>query len=365
MSARDEVRPQVTRSPTVTRPPISVAALRERIGAVPRVDLAWLPTPLQEMPRLSARLGVRLLMKRDDLTGLAFGGNKARSLEFRLAEALGAGADAIVAVLDLQSNSACQTAAAANRHGLETHLVLHGSAREWQGNLLVDALLGADLQIAPSAAEAERAAADVADRLRGEGRRVYFLNQGRMFALGSCLGYALCAAEIVEQLASKRTKATAIYLSSSGKSQAGVVLGALALGIEARVVGIAARPAPEAASLVVATVRQAANLLELDVQLEAGDVRNFSGFAGADYKAPSPKGLEALDLVARLEGVLLDTTYTAKAMAGLLDHIRTGNVRPGDSVVFIHTGGTPVLFAEAESLLSWRRGLVASDAPGR
>ena len=102
MSARDEVRPQVTRSPTVTRPPISVAALRERIGAVPRVDLAWLPTPLQEMPRLSARLGVRLLMKRDDLTGLAFGGNKARSLEFRLAEALGAGADAIVAVLDLR-----------------------------------------------------------------------------------------------------------------------------------------------------------------------------------------------------------------------------------------------------------------------
>jgi D-cysteine desulfhydrase/L-cysteate sulfo-lyase len=324
-----------------------------------------LPTPLQEMPRLSERLGVRLLMKRDDLTGLAFGGNKARSLEFRLAEALAADADAIVAVLDLQSNSACQTAAAANRHGLETHLVLHGPAREWQGNLLVDALLGADIQIAPSAAEAERLAADVADRLRGEGRRVYSLNQGRMFALGSCLGYALCAAELDEQLAFRRTKADAIYLSSAGKSQAGVVLGALALGLEVRVVGIAARPAPEAASVVVATVQEAAKLLGLDIELEAGEVRNSSGFTGAGYKTLTPEGLEALDLVARLEGVLLDTTYTAKAMAGLLDHIRTGNVRPGDSVVFIHTGGTPVLFAEAESLLSWRRGLVAGDAPAR
>ncbi|HEV8535864.1 MAG TPA: pyridoxal-phosphate dependent enzyme [Candidatus Limnocylindria bacterium] len=359
MSPNARVRPQLSRSPTVARPPISVATLRERVGAVPRLDLAWLPTPLQEMPRLSERLGVRLLMKRDDLTGLAFGGNKARSLEFRLAEAIGVGADAIVAVLDLQSNSACQTAAAANRHGLETHLVLHGSGREWQGNLLLDALLGADIQLASSSAEAERVAADIVDRLRGEGRRVYSLNQGRMFALGSCLGYALCAAEIVEQLTSRGARAEAIYLSSAGKSQAGVVLGALALGIEARVIGIAARPAPEAASVVVTTVREAAKLLGLDIQLEASEVRNFGDFAGAEYKTPSPEGLEALDLVARLEGVLLDTTYTAKAMAGLFEHIRTGDVRPGDSVVFIHTGGTPVLFAEAESLLAWRRGMVS------
>src|SRR2546428_8838032 len=133
MSARDEVRPQVTRSPTVTRPPISVAALRERIGAVPRVDLAWLPTPLQEMPRLSARLGVRLLMKRDDLTGLAFGGNKARSLEFRLAEALGAGAGALVAVLDPQSDSPRPTAAAPNRHRPGAHPLLPRAARAGQG----------------------------------------------------------------------------------------------------------------------------------------------------------------------------------------------------------------------------------------
>ncbi len=352
--------------PTIAWPPISVADLRERIGAVPRVSLAWLPTPLQDLPRLGERLGVRLLMKRDDLTGLAFGGNKARSLEFRLAEALGAGADAIVAVLDLQSNSACQTAAAANRHGLETHLVLHGSSSpEWQGNLLVDAVLGADIHLAPSAAEAERVAADIGERLREKGRRVYSLKQGRMFALGSCLAYALCAAEIAEQLASRGARATSIYLSSAGKSQAGLVLGALALGMETRIVGIAARAAPEAPAVVAATVRQAATQLALDVRIEAGEVRNYSGYAGEDYKAPSREGLEALDLVARLEGILLDTTYTAKAMAGLLDHIRTGDVRPEETVVFIHTGGTPVLFAEAASLLSRRRGKVAGDAPDR
>jgi D-cysteine desulfhydrase/L-cysteate sulfo-lyase len=354
----------VTASPTVTPSPITVAELRARIGVVPRVNLAWLPTPLQELPRLSDRLGVRLFMKRDDLTGLAFGGNKTRSLEFRLAEALGTGADAIVAVLDVQSNSACQTAAAANRHGLETHLVLHGSAPEWQGNLLVDALLGAYIYLAQSAAEAERVAADVAQRLSREGRRVYSLNRGRMFALGSCLAYALCAAEITEQLTSRGARADAIYLSSAGKSQAGVVLGALALGMAARVVGIAARPAPEATSVVVATVREAAKLLALDIQLEPGEVRNLAGFAGAEYKAPSSEGLGALDLVARLEGVLLDTTYTAKAMAGLLEHIRTGDVRHEESVVFIHTGGTPVLFAEAESLLSWRRGMVSGATAG-
>lgn len=356
----------MTAPQTAAQPPISIAALRQRIGAVPRVHLAWLPTPLQELTRVSEHLGVRLFMKRDDLTGLAFGGNKARSLEFRLAEALGAGADAIVAVLDLQSNSACQTAAAANRHGLETHLVLHGSAPEWQGNLLVDALLGADIHLTPSAAEAERVAADRALRLRAEGRRVYSLNEGHMFALGSCLAYALCAAEIAEQLASRGARpADAIYLSSAGKSQAGVVLGALALGMEARVIGIAARPAPEAASVVAVTAQEAATLLALDLPLQAAEIRNFSDYAGADYKAPSRAGLEAFDLVARLEGILLDTTYTAKAMAGLLDHIRTGEVRPEETVVFIHTGGTPVLFAESGPLLAWRRGMVAGGAPAR
>ena len=333
---------------------VGVAELGDRLRAVPRVPLAHLPTPLQELPRLSADLGVRVLMKRDDLTGLAFGGSKSRILEFRLAEMLAFGATDVVAVLDIQSNSAVQTTAALNRHGLTPHLVLFGDDPCMQGNLLLDSLLGATIELVASQEDARTRAGETTEHLRRRGRTPFHLNEGRMFELGSSLAYAACVLELIEQLDAIGAPADAVYLSSAGKSQAGIVLADRLLGLGWDVAGFAARPAPEAAHVVAGIAARSADLLGLQLSIDPRDVVNDDSFAGGAYKRPTRVALAALKRVARLEGILLDTTYTAKAMAGLLDHVESGRIEQGQTVVFVHTGGTAVLFAEAEHILGGR-----------
>src|SRR4051812_46583289 len=179
--------------------PLTPTDIRTTIASVPRVLLAALPTPLQELPRLAQELGIgALYVKRDDLTGLAFGGNKVRNLEFRLAEAVAQGADVMIAGLEAQSNSARQTTAACNILGLRTILVLH-TDRDWgwQGNLLVDRLLGAEVRFVESddPAELDRVLREVADEQRRQGRRPYVMNHAGAFALGSAAAYVLCTLE--------------------------------------------------------------------------------------------------------------------------------------------------------------------------
>jgi D-cysteine desulfhydrase/L-cysteate sulfo-lyase len=330
---------------------LTATTLRSRLEAVPRVRLAHLPTPLQELPRLGDELGIRLFVKRDDLTGLALGGNKSRILEFRIAEILAGGATDVLAVLDVQSNSAAQTAAAANRFGLRTHLFLAGDAEtELQGNLLLDSLLGAEIEFLPTLDAARRAADEAATKLRDEGRVPFLLNTGEMFELGSCLAYVGATLELVDQLGQVGCDADALYLSSAGKSQAGVVLAARLLGLSWRIVGIAARPAPEAAAVIADTAARAAERLGERLAIRSDEVTNSDAFSGSAYKRPTADGRAALDLAARLEGLLLDTTYTAKAMAGLIAHVRSGRVPQGSVVVFVHTGGLGGIFAEARAL---------------
>lgn len=329
---------------------LTPAELRGRLDSVPRVSLAHLPTPLQELPRLSDELGVRVFAKRDDLTGVALGGNKSRILEFRLAEIMAARATDVVAVLDVQSNSAAQTAAAANRCGLRTHLFLSGAAVELQGNLLLDTLLGAKIELLPTLDRALERAEVVIEQLNGQGCVPFLLNSGEMFELGSCFAYAGATVELVDQLAEVGCVADAIYLSSAGKSQAGVVLAAKLLGLSCAVVGVAARSAPEAPNVVAAIAGRAAVRLGDELRLRPDEVANDDTFSGSSYKIPTEAGLAAFDLMARLEGVLLDPTYTAKAMAALIAHIRSGRVSAGATVVFVHTGGLGGIFSEVQAL---------------
>ena len=335
--------------------PVTIEEIRARVGRLPRVSLALTPTPLQELPRLAAELGIgRLLVKRDDLTGLAFGGNKTRNLEFRMAEAVAQGADVFIAGLEAQSNSARQTTAAANVLGMRTILVLHKDREwDWQGNLLVDRVLGADVRFLESddPAEMDRALRETAEEQRRLGHRPYVMNHAGAFALGSAVAYILCTLEIVEQTAALGLEPTHLYMSSGNKGHAGLILGRALLGKGFRTIAISQRHGDDRVSGAIQGTRDAAHALGWDVSLADDQVESYDDYVGEAYGKPSPGAMEAIKLAARTEGLLLDPVYTGKAMAGLIDHARDGRLGRDSVVVFIHTGGLPALFAFKDEIL--------------
>ncbi len=340
---------------TVTRP-ATIEEIRARVAALPRVPLAITPTPLQELPRLARALGIgRLLVKRDDLTGLAFGGNKTRNLEFRMADAVAEGTDVFIAGLEAQSNSARQTTAAANILGLQTILVLRTDRDwAWQGNLLVDRILGADVRLVETedAAEIDRVLREVADEQRRLGRTPYVMNHAGAFAIGSALAYLLCTLEIVEQTAALGLAPTHLYMTSGNKGHAGLILGRKLLGASFRTVAISQRRGADRVPGALSGGRDAAGQLGWHVELSEADVESYDDYVGEAYGRPTPAAIEAIRLAARTEGLILDPVYTGKAMAGLIDHARGGRLGMEDVVVFIHTGGTPALFAYKDELLA-------------
>jgi L-cysteate sulfo-lyase len=320
---------------------------------VRRVPIAFLPTPIGEMRRLSDELGgPRILVKRDDQTGLATGGNKARKLEFLIADALDQGADTVLTVGGPQSNHARQTAAAATMYGLRSVLVLSGSdPGEWNGNLLLDELLGAKVRWAGDVPldEALTAAAKEEERA---GHRPYVIPLGGSTPIGAT-GYVVAMAELKSQLEELGLELDAMILpTGSGGTQAGMLVGAKALGIPGQIVGISvfagrSTMVPILKELVPST----AELLGLDVAFEDGDVVLYDDYLGQGYGVLGAPEQEAIRRVARSEGVLLDPVYTGRAMAGLLDLIGKGVFHAGQTVLFWHTGGTSALFEYAEGLM--------------
>jgi L-cysteate sulfo-lyase len=318
--------------------------LVRRIGEFPRVKLAELPTPLQELPRLSKVLGgPRIFMKRDDLTGLAFGGNKTRMFEFLLADALKAGADTIIGGAGVQSNYSRQLVAACCVLGLEVHLVLRelvpGEGKEIQGNLLLDLLAGATVHLIEATADQQRQAMyDLAEELRRKGRKPYVVrmanNQDLSFDIVS---YVNCFCELEQQCGALKIRPTHLYLCSYDSTQAGLELGRIALNSNLKIVGLT----PE-------TARR----LGIPCSLRPEEIQSSGECIGQGYGIPSPEGIEAIKLVARTEGIFLDPVYSSKAMAGLFDHLRRGLLGREDLVVFLHTGGTPALFAYRDYLVS-------------
>jgi D-cysteine desulfhydrase/L-cysteate sulfo-lyase len=335
--------------------PVTIAEIRERVAQLPRVSLALTPTPLHELPRLAREIGVgRLFVKRDDLTGLAFGGNKTRNLEFRMAEAVAQNANVFIAGLEAQSNSARQTTASANILGMEMILVLR-KVREWnwQGNLLVDKILGADVRFVETddPAEMDRALRETQAEQRALGKRPYVMNFGGAFALGSALAYLLCTLEIVEQMDSLGLAPTDLYMTSGNKGHAGLVLGRKLLGKSFRTVAISQRYGDDRVSGAIKGALDAAHALGWDLPITEEDVESYDDYVGEAYGTPTPEALDAIRLAAKTDGLLLDPIYTGKAMAGLIDQARQGIVGPESTVVFVHTGGLPALFAFKDEIL--------------
>jgi len=358
MSAMTQVLERVTL-------PLSAAEIRARVSRVPRISLALTPTPLEEAPRLAAVLGLkRLFIKRDDLTGLAFGGNKTRNLEFRMAEAVEQHAEVFVAGLEAQSNSARQTTAAANRLGMQTILVLHTDRDwEWQGNLLVDRLLGAQVRFVHSEdpREMDHALHATAEEVRQLGKRPYVMNHAGAFTVGSALAYLLCTLEIVEQMDALDLGPTDLYMASGNKGHAGIILGKRLLSRSFRTPAISQRFGADRIPGALKGARDALQALGWELELGLDDVESYDDYVGAAYGAASPAGLAAMRLAARTEGLLLDPVYTAKAMAGLVDHAHRGVIGSESTVVFIHTGGLPALFAYKDHILASFEESILSD----
>ena len=315
----------------------------------PRVPLAHLPTPLESLPRLSEALGgPQIYIKRDDLTGLAGGGNKARKLEFLVAEALGAGADTLVTLGAAQSNHCRQTAAAAARCGLRCILVLRGDPQPGNsGNLLLDRLLGAELRWAGPRSR-EEVMDEVVEQERVAGRKPYAVPLGGSTPLGA-LAYVQAMEEMVSQAPGPFDRV--VFASSSGGTHAGLMVGAAAAGFEGQVLGISIdEPLASLQEMVAEIAGGTARLLNMSRAFGPGDVQADAGYLGAGYGVVGEPEREALRLLARKEGILLDPVYTARAAAGLIDLIRRGVIAAGERVLFWHTGGVPALWAYGDEL---------------
>ncbi len=329
-----------------------------------RAPLAHLPTPFEELPALAAELGgPRLFVKRDDQTGLALGGNKARKLDFILADAAARGARTVITWAGVQSNWARMTAAGSRRLGMEPILVLQ--RREGQavspedGNLLLDRLLGADVRLLEPGDDREARVEEIAAAERAAGRNPYVVAVGGSRTGGSMelpLGAVAYANAFRELLVQAREQGVAIthvvHASGSGSTQAGLVVGAKLLAPEVRIIGVSSGGGKAAGEAnVLAIARETVAAMELPVEIEPDDVLVLDDHVGEGYGVLNRETVEAIALTARSEGLLLDPVYTGKAMAGLFDLVRSGRFEASDTVVFLHTGGTPALFPYREALL--------------
>jgi D-cysteine desulfhydrase family pyridoxal phosphate-dependent enzyme len=339
-----------------------------RLATLPRYPLATLPTPLHRARNLETALGPRcprIYLKRDDLTGLAFGGNKARKLEYLLADALANEATTLVTEGAAQSNHARITAAAAAIAGLRSVLVLDArQGSEVAGNLLLDHLLGAEVRIVPDKATRAALMASIGGELRAAGERPYVIPTGGSVPIGAA-GYVTMVAELVEQLLSAGEAPSRLYFpTGSLGTQAGLAVGARAFAAPFVVYGVAVEhPVEKLIADGAALASGTAELLGIDQCFDASDIAIDGAYIGAAYGVPTAEGIEAIRLLARTEAIFLDPVYSGKAMAALINHARAGALDPNEAVVFLHTGGGPSLFATGTTLLDegggvagWRGG---------
>ena len=311
---------------------------------IPRIQIAQLPTPIEELPRLSAVLGgPQLWVKRDDLTGLAFGGNKTRKLEFVLADAQALGARTLITVGAAQSNHCRQTAALAARFGMACILVLSGNPTQTSsGNLLLDQLFGAEI-VWTNREERNLILQKTFVNAKENGREPYLIPLGASDPIGT-LGYMTAFNELLSQ---KISADWIVVASSSGGTQAGLVLGASLQVWKGKVLGISIdEPADYLKGLVAKLASDASVLAGAHLEINPETVLVNDDYLGRGYGVMDQPEREAIQLFARHEGLLLDPVYTGRAAAGMIDLIRRGFFKPGDKILFWHTGGTPALFAD-------------------
>lgn len=334
--------------------------LEEALATLPRIQLASVrPTPIEPLAHLSAQLGgPDIYIKRDDLTGLAFGGNKTRMLEFSLAHAQAIGADTIVTGAAVQSNYCRQMAAACAKLGIELHLLLRPhreiDRQEIQGNHFLQQLFGAKVTLMPDYDRKKHAVAmrEKVQELTAAGKKVYFPRQDDTIDLDA-ISYAEVALEIVRQCRSLRIDPEYLYVAAMDTTQAGLVLGFSYMRSPIQVRGVSPfEDATDRMDRMARMANQAAQRMQLDIQFAPRDFINDDSYVGERYAIPTKEGLEALHLLARTEGIAIDPVYTSKAMSKLIADIRSGNLGNHAPVLFLHTGGAPALFGYVQEVLA-------------
>jgi 1-aminocyclopropane-1-carboxylate deaminase/D-cysteine desulfhydrase-like pyridoxal-dependent ACC family enzyme len=321
-------------------------AARERVLACPYLPLTPYPTPVEELPRLRALLGMsaRLFVKRDDALSFGGGGNKVRKLEMLVARALAEGADALVTLGTLQSNHIRVTAAVAAKIGMPCVLVVNGEApARPTGNAMLVDLLGAQMEYVSSRAERGPRMERVLERMRQAHRRPFGIPLGGSTPVGA-LGYVRAVAELLTQM---EPPDIIVHAASSGGTQAGLVAGCALHGLHTRVLAISA---DESAAELARTVRHIHEGMTAQVGIEASSlaphgIETDDRFVGGGYAIPTTRSKDAVAVAARTEGLLLDPVYSAKAMAGLMAYAREGRLDHARTVLFWHTGGLPGMFA--------------------
>lgn len=312
---------------------------------IPRLRFAHLPTPIEELPRLSKVLGgPHIRVKRDDQTGLAFGGNKTRKLEFLVAEALEQGARTLITGGALQSNHCRQTAAAAARYGLDCILVLNGEMPDKPtANLLLDQLFGAELVTIPDRSLRDQTLHNTFDKATAEGRKPYLVTYGGSSPTGA-LGYAFAMEEFILQNVEADW---IVFGTSSGGTHAGLVLGQRIFGFKGKILGVSIdEPEDWLKTRVSQLASDASEKLGARIEFTRDDVLANEEYCRAGYGVLTDAEREAVRLFAKYEGLLLDPVYTGRAAAGMIDLIRRGFFKKDETVLFWHTGGQPALFAE-------------------
>lgn len=342
---------------------LSLSEVKKRIQAFPKADLIPLPTPLQKMENLSKALeGPDIYIKRDDLTGLAFGGNKSRKLEFIIQDALNKKADVVITWAALQSNWCLQTAAAARKFGIKPLLILfkmYELPEEYDGNLLLDYILDADVRIREAEAGKVLKMEDVAEiieevenEVKEWGYTPYVVPIGGSMKGGSmdkplgAVGYVNAFVETLGQAQEQGLKIDFIvHATGSGGTQAGLAVGAKALSPDAKVLGISVSDDKVSFGKEVLTIAQdTVEALGLAIEIKKDDIIIFDEYIKEGYGVLNKEVSEAIRFLSLKEGIFLDPVYTGKAMAALLDLIEKGYFKRDDNVVFLHTGGTPALF---------------------
>ncbi|MEH6457767.1 MAG: D-cysteine desulfhydrase [Cocleimonas sp.] len=322
------------------------------LTSFPRVKLGHFPTPLELMPRLTEALGgPEIWIKRDDCTGLSTGGNKTRKLEFLMAEAIEQGAEMVLTQGATQSNHARQTAAAAAKLGFKCHLLLENRTGSEEslyldnGNVLLDVLHGATYERRPADLDMHQELLDSAAKFEAQGIKTYVIPGGGSNPVGA-LGYVNCAIELMEQINETGLKFDhLIHATGSQGTQAGLVAGMKLVSSPIPVLGIGVRaPKEKQEAAVFALAEKTMALFPEGPTLKKEDVVANCSYVGEGYGVPSEGGIEAIKMLAELEGLLFDPVYSAKGMAGMIDLIRKGEFKKGQRIIFLHTGGSVALF---------------------
>ena len=328
--------------------------LNEALDNLKRINLGVYPTPLHDVKNFSKILnGPRILFKREDLSGLAFGGNKTRMFEYSLAKAIDSNCDCVIAGAGVQSNYCRQLSAACAKYGLELYLFLLPVRGKddfiKQGNVLLDYLAGANVKILEeySVEKEQKLAKELENSLRKKGRKPYIARDLGNGGIGlEASAYVKCLTEIIKQTEEEKIDFNYIFTASQDTTQGGLLFGTKFIESDVTIIGINPTREDNAVANICSVQEEISRELNLSPKFNLKNkVINLTDYAGEGYGIVSKGGIEAIKLVAKTEGIFLDPVYTGKAMAGLIDYIRKGKITKNDSVIFIHTGGNPALFA--------------------